>query len=469
MIKFLNEIISPSELKKDNSLQGIKNLQLYRVLLAVAIVGVPTLIVNMFFSISFGVTNIGIYNVIILAPVIIAFFFFKKLSFNVKLILALFSFYFLASFNFLFAGTAGAGIPLLLAIVSISTLFKDIRAGYRSIFISLGVMILFTYLFTEEIKTLEVDANLTQKSLLSWSVATLLFILLALTIVLNFGLIQKHLIEKINLSEQREKDLNKLNKELKIEIKKQEKTQKELLLAKEKAEESNRVKTDFIHNMTHEVRTPLNGIMGFSQLLKKKNVDEEKRIRYADIIINSGEQLQKIIEDILEISSLDKKHASIKITDFDVNIFLKELYEIFNLKNKNSKVKLLLSIKDEPLIISSDVGKIRKTLSNLIENALKFTSKGFVEFGYNIDGNSLVFYVKDSGIGISPENQKKIFDRFVQESQETAVRYGGLGLGLAIAIENIELLNGNISLLSDKSIGTTFYVTIPLGKDKVST
>jgi signal transduction histidine kinase/CheY-like chemotaxis protein len=250
---------------------------------------------------------------------------------------------------------------------------------------------------------------------------------------------------------------------------------KQLIKDKEKVEESDRLKTEFIHNMSHEIRTPLNGILGFSEFLSTPNLTERDRKQYINIIHNSGKQLLRIIDDILEISRLETKHVTYRETKVCLNEILLKLYSIFDITAKEQKILLHLKkeLTDKESTILTDETKLNTITSNLLENAFKFTNDGYIEFGYclvetrsNISEQSgvsqqLQIYVKDTGIGIKPDKQETIFKRFSQEDYTTATGFGGLGLGLSIAKEYAELINGKITVKSQKRKGSTFFVTIP--------
>jgi PAS domain S-box-containing protein len=241
----------------------------------------------------------------------------------------------------------------------------------------------------------------------------------------------------------------------------------DIIIAKEKAEESDRLKTEFIQNMSHEIRTPMNGILGFSELLDNPNLTDEKRKKFIEIIKSSTNQLLHIIDDIMEISVLETKQIKAEENPVCLNDLLHELFNIFNIKAtlKNTKLVLKNELSDQESTILTDKNKLNKVLSNLLENALKFTEEGIVELGYKLNKDSdpaeLEIYVKDSGIGIKPEQQQLIFERFSQAEKALSKKVGGLGLGLSIAKENAELLGGKISVVSELGEGAAFFVTIP--------
>lgn len=240
-------------------------------------------------------------------------------------------------------------------------------------------------------------------------------------------------------------------------------SERELREAKEKAEESNMLKTEFINNMSHEIRTPMNGILGFSQLLSEEGVTNEMRDNYITIIQNSADQLMRIIDDILEISRLGTRQVVLQNSEYCLNDILLELFTIFDVKAKENRTPMYLNkgLSDRESTIFTDKTALNKILSNLLENALKFTSEGSIEFGYFVEEGQLKIFVKDTGVGIHKDKHEVIFERFAQEEKNLSRKLGGLGLGLSIARENAELLGGSISLESEKGKGATFVVSLP--------
>lgn len=251
--------------------------------------------------------------------------------------------------------------------------------------------------------------------------------------------------------------------------------EQELIRAKEQAEESDRLKTAFLSNMSHEIRSPMNAVLGFIQLIKAEEKLTETGKLYIELIENSGNQLLSLIEDIIDISKIQSNQIRIAKTSFDLNALLDELYVIFSnqLKSRDDQKTLILKpeqTQESPFIIYSDPVRIRQILTNLLSNAVKFTPHGSIRFGYNIyideDMPYVQCYVKDTGIGISPEKQALIFERFRQADDSYTRLYGGSGLGLAISKGLVDLLGGNIWVESTEGQGSTFYFTIPYQEGK---
>jgi PAS domain S-box-containing protein len=237
----------------------------------------------------------------------------------------------------------------------------------------------------------------------------------------------------------------------------------ELVEAKQKAEESDNLKSAFLSNMSHEIRTPLNAIIGFSNLLAVQDVSERNFDEFANIINSSGEQLLTVINDILDMSSIESNQCKIKSELVNLNQMLSELFKLYEKSNISKNVKIISNIDSrlDNLHIVSDESRLRQVLCNLLNNAVKFTHEGEIEFGLKMKPGFVKFYVKDSGIGIDLANQEFIFQRFRQIEVTGDVVYGGNGLGLSISKALVEKMGGSISVSSEPGIGTEFSFTIP--------
>jgi PAS domain S-box-containing protein len=247
----------------------------------------------------------------------------------------------------------------------------------------------------------------------------------------------------------------------------------ELKLAKEKAEESDKLKSAFLANMSHEIRTPMNAILGFSELLKNESITKKDRDEYIDIIRTKGNELLLIINDIIDISKIEAGDIRIFPEYFSINDFILEIYEQYSgekiLMNKEQiDFKLKIASDQEPMI-TTDKSRLKQVFNNLIHNAFKFTEKGYVEIGYELPSQSQVrFFIKDTGIGIPEDKHQIIFDRFRQVDESISSQYGGTGLGLAISKNLLALLNGKISVISKSGHGSTFMIDMPLSDIKTA-
>ena len=250
--------------------------------------------------------------------------------------------------------------------------------------------------------------------------------------------------------------------------------QRKLLeLSKEKAEESDKLKSSFLANLSHEIRTPMNAIVGFSDLLNEPNLSDKSKEEYLKIIKKCGINLVSIIEDLIEMSKIDSKQIAPNYKGIDLDVCVKELYETIRVTIPNNKELELYFIENEkriPKNILTDEIKLKQVIVNLISNAIKYTEKGKVTFGYQINekDKTIEFSVKDTGLGIDEENLKVIFDRFRRIEDEFSVELSGLGLGLAISKAYIEMLGGTIRVSSKIKVGSEFIFTIPLIYDESS-
>ena len=244
----------------------------------------------------------------------------------------------------------------------------------------------------------------------------------------------------------------------------------ELQSAKERAEESDNLKSSFLQNMSHEVRTPLNAIVGFSKLMIKPNLVPEKLEKFSNLISVNSTKLIEIITDVIEISQIQSNLVKAILTEIDIVLFIKSLVKSFTEKAKEKNIELSVNMKipQNEYFILTDVEKLNKTFKHIIDNALKFTAKGSIEIICDLvetqDFASLNISITDTGIGISKEMQNKIFEPFRQVETGTTRDYGGNGLGLSIAKAYIELLNGSISIKSEINKGTTVTISIPVNK-----
>jgi len=260
-----------------------------------------------------------------------------------------------------------------------------------------------------------------------------------------------------------EQMLEEKNKAIELQNEEYKQINKALQKAKEHAEESDRLKTAFLANMSHEIRTPMNGILGFADLLKKPKLTDQERFEYISIIEESGKRMLKMINDIISIAKIETGIVDVKLTDTNINEQIDYIQTFFTPIAEKKKILLIThkSLPESESIVNTDNEKIYAVLINLVNNALKFTEKGEVEFGYSDKGKNLEFFVRDTGKGIKAENQELIFERFRQDNESVLRKYEGTGLGLAISKAYIEMLGGKIWVESEPGKGATFYFTIP--------
>ncbi|MBW8331577.1 MAG: response regulator [Prolixibacteraceae bacterium] len=293
----------------------------------------------------------------------------------------------------------------------------------------------------------------------------------------------KELIFQIEEKEIQASELMAANEELILQNKEKEKLAVELIAAKEKAEESDRLKSSFLANMSHEIRTPLNGILGFTELLKEPALEDEQKMYYLGILEKSGERLLNIINDIMCISKIESAQMGVSVSETNLNEQLDEIFAFFKpeAEQKGLQISCRNTMRLNDTFIKTDKEKLFAILINLVKNAIKFTKKGSIEFGFGLFGGrdkafddsrdkaslvstptpSIEFFVKDTGIGILPDQLQYVFERFRQASESVNRKYEGAGLGLSISKAFVEMLGGTIRIESEFGKGSTIYFTLP--------
>lgn len=250
-----------------------------------------------------------------------------------------------------------------------------------------------------------------------------------------------------------------------------EQQNRELVTAKEEADRANRMKSDFLATMSHEIRTPLNGIMGMAQMLVISRLPA-KQAQFARVILNSAETLLALINDILDLSKIEAGKITIESVTFSLHRLMGEVADLMAPRAREKNVEILLRIApDVPDMVMGDPHRVRQVLLNLAGNAVKFTAKGHVGIGATLiqdgsdEGTRIRLEVRDTGIGIAPEVQPRLFAKFVQADSSTTRHFGGTGLGLAITRHLVTLMKGQVGLQSAVGEGSRFWVDLALPRD----
>jgi len=238
----------------------------------------------------------------------------------------------------------------------------------------------------------------------------------------------------------------------------------ELKIAKEKAEESDRLKTAFLQNISHEIRTPLNGILGFSELLIQEWTSPEERIEYNEAIQISGKRLIEIVSNVLDISIIETGQVILNPERFNLNTFLIDLYNFYHTQayQKGLQLNFKPGCIDKSCEITADPFRINQVMTNLLNNAIKYTKRGEISFGYRFTKEDIIFSVSDTGIGINNAHHHRIFTRFYQAEHSSARSYEGAGLGLSISQGLVQAMGGKIWFESEAGVGSTFSFSIPV-------
>lgn len=251
-----------------------------------------------------------------------------------------------------------------------------------------------------------------------------------------------------------------------------EELERQLVEANNRNIESERLINAFLSNVSHEIRTPLNSILGFSELLREPDLSEPEREEYFGYIDNKCSYLLNFVDNIIDLARIESRELQIERSKTDINqmmnlLYLKYKAELKKFGKDNIELRLSKANHVTDFIVNTDPKRLKQVLSNILNNAIKFTNEGFIEFGYHMKSiSTLEFYVKDSGIGFPEYKKEDIFEKFQVVNVALSKKIGGAGLGLTISRNLIKLLGGEVWVESQEGIGTTFFFTIPLNRSE---
>lgn len=405
------------------------------------LVYIPSIIV----SIKTNQFIIGLFDTIAML-VLVLIFFIKYLSIKNKKLLFNATFYILSIVLSIYLGIKGPSFTILICTSVMITLFQSKRAGLISI--ALNAIIFLFIMAIVPIKSTSLTF-FQEYTLVEWIGVGVNLIAFNALLVFSVASLVNHL----NESFLKEKNLFALLKSESFN----------LITAKQKAEESDRLKSAFLNNISHEIRTPLNAITGFSALLAFPDNTLESQTMYIESILKGSDQLLLIVNDIIDISSIEAKSANNQLSKVNLNSRIEKLCNQFMpvASEKNISLIFKTAFSSERTEILTDQSKFDRILSNLISNAIKFTLKGQIILGYEMKDSEIEFFVSDTGIGIPSELHSKIFENFYQVEQSFDRLFEGTGLGLSICKAFVEHLGGKIWLHSEPGSGSTFYFTLP--------
>ncbi|MGM0532023.1 MAG: ATP-binding protein [Bacteroidota bacterium] len=433
------------------------------ILIVLLVIGIPAVTMGVVEAVKLDRPLTALLYVVFFLPLIGVAIFQKHLNYKLSAAIVFFCLYLLAVHNTTVFGFSGAGLPIFLTFFILVTIFYGRKAGIIAIIAGLAALGVIGYLMVQGILSVYVDLMHISTLPISWITATSVLFLLGTLMVLGYSFIQENFLRVTRISRDQAEELRKMNENLKKEIQHKEEIQEQLKEAKEKAEESDRLKSAFLKNMSHEIRTPMNGIMGFASLLENNQLEGEKVDEYVHLIKESGNRMLEMINNLLDIAMIESGEVKIQNKETSLNPMIDDLYALFapEAKKKGVSMRCEKSLDDHDDHMVTDGNKIKKILTNLINNAIKYTNEGQITFGYKKENSYFRFYVMDTGIGVSPELQQKIFERFRQAELEVTSNYEGAGLGLSISRALAEMLGGNMWLDSTPGEGSTFNFTIP--------
>ncbi len=365
------------------------------------------------------------------------------------------------------AGIRDVTISGYILLIFLATLFNGYRFGFLIAvmsFLSFWTMAIFEH-FNLLVPLKDTPLTFARDLSVLIVLVVMAAILINRSFKYSYQRIRKELNEKRKTQEElslNEKQLISQNAELIRSFEKIKRMHDDLILAKEEVEKSDRIKTSFLQNISHEVRTPMNGIVGFAELLKNNDLGNEKREEYTKLMTTCTYQLAAIVNDLIDISKIETGDVELFSQEFRIDDLLGNDFQAYSVTAKEKGIKVEIINKAEGLVIRSDRAKISQVLINLVSNAVKFTNEGYINITFSREDEILKFSVSDTGIGIENELIPVVFDRFSQAETGLDRSYSGAGLGLAISRGLIDFLGGRIEVESEAGKGSTFKVSVPV-------
>ncbi|MBN2165057.1 MAG: response regulator [Marinilabiliaceae bacterium] len=362
----------------------------------------------------------------------------------------LFMIYLIGGYSLIESNVHSLGLVFLLAYSLMTAILVGQKGAIRSVVINLITLILAGFLFYYPHNIIQIKPLITFNEYLNISIAFMVANIVTLSPLVS-------LLNGLAFSLHKERRYRKILR----------RDHEALAIAKRKAEESDLLKSAFLSNMSHEIRTPMNAILGFSNLLSHPDISETEKQEFVNLIRINGKNLMTLVEDIIDISKIESGQLTVKNGPCQLHSLLTDIYDSFfdDLQRRglfNLKLYLKEGINEDNLMVLTDAHRLKQILINLVGNAIKFTERGYVEFGYILnDDLNLQFYVKDTGIGLPKGKENEIFDRFSKFNNDQRRLYGGTGIGLSIAKHLVKLMGGDIWVNSEPLVGTTFFFSIP--------
>lgn len=436
-----------------SQLNSIRGLIIDTIYFISGVIGTLALLSSFMRSAKLGWSNFYLLHYLLFITVWLIILFRKKIPTNLKALIFFAAFFTLAVTINYYNGIISGSLNFIF-VATLITLLYGWKWGIISLIITFIFRSAIGYLYYSGRLLFDYDLNKFATSSVGIITSIVTGVITTSIIIFAINHFYQWLFISLKASSEKTAELTVINEQL--------------LKAKQEAEENDRLKSVFLANMSHEIRTPMNAIIGFSSLLSRP-ITDAKRNHYTSLIKERSYDLMRIIEDILDTSKLEVGQMRLIVSEFKLFPLMHEIYDYYLIKEikaeNDSSIKFKYNIPEElkKIKVTLDKQRLKQILTNLLDNAFKFTESGRIEFGYKLDNNNqLLFFVKDTGIGIREEKQSIIFDRFRQaEDSIVARRYGGTGLGLSIVQGLINLMNGKIWLESEIDKGTTFYLTLP--------